>query len=146
MCSTLGRVERARTQLSLPFFHLLTHLPHFTLLFQMHIAIVGAGFSGLVTASTLLTFGHSIVIFDTAPDVGGVWSRSKRYPGLRTQNPRDTYALSSMRMSASYPLHPKGEHVQAYLEEYARLNGLHCEGRLRLGTEVVNAERKTTDG
>jgi hypothetical protein len=45
-------------------------------------------------------------------------------------------------MSASYPLHPKGEHVQAYLEEYARLNGLHCEGRLRLGTEVVNAERK----
>jgi dimethylaniline monooxygenase (N-oxide forming) len=94
----------------------------------MHVAIVGAAFSGLVTASTLLAFGHSVVVYDARPNVGGVWSRERRYPGIRTQNSRDTYALSTMRMPASYPLHPRGEQVQAYLEQYAQLHGLDRGG------------------
>jgi len=52
----------------------------------MKVAVVGAGYSGLVTARTLLRVGFDVAVFDAAPDVGGVWSKTRRYPGLITQN------------------------------------------------------------
>lgn len=103
----------------------------------MRIAIVGAGFAGLTTARTLKAFGHCVTVFDKTPDVGGVWSATRRYPGLTTQNPRDTYALSDYPMPRHYPEWPTGEQVQAYLHSYAEDMGL--EPDLRLSTEVVGA-------
>ncbi|WRT69903.1 uncharacterized protein IL334_006894 [Kwoniella shivajii] len=107
----------------------------------MHIAIVGAGYSGLVTASTLISFGHTVVIFDSAPDVGGVWSATRYYPGLKAQNTKDTYCFSTLPMPEEYSLHPDGQQVQAYLETFVRKNGLDKEGRLKLNVEVVQAEK-----
>lgn len=54
----------------------------------MLVGIVGAGFSGLVSAKTLLKFGHQVIVWDKAPDIGGVWSKTRHYPGLKTQNVR----------------------------------------------------------
>lgn len=105
----------------------------------MRVAIVGAGFAGLSTAQTLLSFGHAVTIYDLAPDVGGVWSRTRRYPGIRTQNSKETYALPTLPMMEDYPKHPTGAQVQAYLEKFVKLHRLDEEGRLRLETEVVNA-------
>jgi dimethylaniline monooxygenase (N-oxide forming) len=105
----------------------------------MRVAVVGAGFSGLATASTLLRFGHTVVIFDAAPDVGGVWSAERRYPGLRAQNTGSTYAFSTLRMPEEYALHPNGEQIQQYLEIYARMNKLDQKGRMMLGTKVTKA-------
>lgn len=48
-----------------------------------------------------------------------------------------------MRVPASYPLHPSGEQVQAYLERYAQLHGLDRGGRLRFETVVVHVKRTT---
>ena len=45
----------------------------------MRIGIIGAGVAGLATAKVLLQAGHDVVVFDSAPDVGGVWSRTRRY-------------------------------------------------------------------
>ena len=103
----------------------------------MRIAIVGAGFAGLSTARTLKAFGHRVTVFDKTPDVGGVWSATRRYPGLTTQNPRDTYALSDYPMPRHYPEWPTGEQVQAYLQSYAEHMGLVPD--LRLSTEVTAA-------
>ena len=64
----------------------------------MKIAVVGAGFAGLSTAKVLREFGHEVVVFDKAPDVGGVWSVTRRYPGVRAQNNKGTYALSDLRL------------------------------------------------
>ncbi|MEM1021128.1 MAG: FAD-dependent oxidoreductase, partial [Pseudomonadota bacterium] len=62
------------------------------------IAIVGAGFAGLSTGKLLRDLGYDVTIFEKEADVGGVWSASRRYPGLTTQNPGSTYALSDFPM------------------------------------------------
>ncbi|OYO25044.1 monooxygenase [Enemella dayhoffiae] len=108
----------------------------------MRIAIIGAGFAGLAAGKHLRDFGHQVTIFEKCPDVGGVWSRTRRYPGLCTQNNKDTYYLSDLKMPASYPEWPSGQQVQAYLEGYATMFGL--VPFLRLSTEVVHADQEPT--
>ena len=103
----------------------------------MRIAIIGAGVAGLATAKVLTQAGHDVVVFDKTPDVGGVWSRTRRYPGLTTQSPRAQYSLSDYPMPRDYPEWPSGEQIQAYLAGYAAHFGL--DRLLRLETEVVSA-------
>lgn len=107
----------------------------------MRIAIIGAGVAGLATAKVLLQAGHDVVVFDRTPDVGGVWSRTRRYPGLTTQSPKKQYSLSDFPMPKDFPEWPTGEQVQTYLAAYATEFGLP----LRLDTEVT-AVQPTTDG
>ena len=109
----------------------------------MHVAIIGAGFSGITTAKTLLESGHTVTVYEQCPDVGGVWSRTRRYPGVATQNSKDTYYLSDMKMPSHYPTWPSGEQVQAYAEAYVNKHDLlHV---IKLGTTVVHA-LPTTSG
>ena len=103
----------------------------------MRVGIVGAGVAGLATAKTLLQAGHEVVVFDKTPDVGGVWSETRRYPGVTTQSARDTYGLSDFPMPRDYPEWPTGVQVQAWLAAYAR--NFDLDRHLRLDTEVVRA-------
>ncbi|HEX3959220.1 MAG TPA: NAD(P)/FAD-dependent oxidoreductase [Trebonia sp.] len=103
----------------------------------MRVGIIGAGVAGLVTAKVLRQAGHEVIIYDKAPDVGGVWSRTRRYPGLTTQSPGAQYSLSDFPMPRDYPEWPTGAQVQAYLASYASHFGL--EQALRLCTEVTSA-------
>jgi cation diffusion facilitator CzcD-associated flavoprotein CzcO len=102
------------------------------------IAIVGAGFAGLTTARHLKDFGHETIVYEKAPDVGGVWSKTRTYPGVTTQNGKDTYHLSDFPMPKSYPEWPSGPQVQAYLESYVKQ--FELAPLLRLDTEVVSAK------
>src|SRR5688572_25286364 len=99
------------------------------------VGIIGAGISGLVTAKTLLEEGFEVTLFETEDEVGGVWARSRRYPGVHTQNPRDTYAFSDFTMPRSYPEFPSGEQVQAYLAAYADRFGVTERVRFRTAVE-----------
>lgn len=119
----------------------------------MRIAIIGAGVAGLATAKVLTQAGHTVQVFDRTPDVGGVWSRTRRYPGLTTQSPGVQYSLSDFPMPKEFPEWPSGEQVQAYLAAYATAFGL--DSTLRLNTEVSAARPdgvgsgwtiETTDG
>ncbi|MFJ9210030.1 putative flavin-binding monooxygenase [Streptomyces sp. L-9-10] len=101
----------------------------------MRIGIVGAGVAGLTTAKVLKQAGHDVVVFDRTPDVGGVWSETRRYPGLSTQSPKTQYALSDFPMPKELPEWPGGAQVQGYLAAYARHFGL--DAHLRLRTEVT---------
>jgi hypothetical protein len=103
----------------------------------MRVGIVGAGVAGLATAKVLTQAGHEVVIYDKAPDVGGVWSRTRRYPGLTTQSPKAQYSLSDFPMPRDYPEWPTGAQIQAYLAAYASHFGL--DPALRLSTEVTSA-------
>ncbi|MEO5876837.1 MAG: NAD(P)/FAD-dependent oxidoreductase [Streptosporangiaceae bacterium] len=105
----------------------------------MKIAVIGAGFAGLSAAKVLREFDHEVVVFEKAPDVGGVWSATRRYPGLRTQNNKGTYAFSDLPMPRDYPEWPSGEQVQRYLESYVEKFGL--APLLRLSTEVTRVAR-----
>jgi cation diffusion facilitator CzcD-associated flavoprotein CzcO len=99
------------------------------------VGIIGAGISGLVTAKTLLEEGFEVTVFETEDEVGGVWARARRYPGVATQNPRDTYAFSDFLMPRSYPEFPSGEQVQAYLAAYADRFGVTEHVRFRTAVE-----------
>jgi dimethylaniline monooxygenase (N-oxide forming) len=110
----------------------------------MRVGIIGAGFAGLGAAKVLTEFGHEVTVFDRTPDVGGVWSRTRRYPGLTTQNDKGTYAFSDFPMPRDYPQWPTGVQVQAYLESYVRRFGLRP--LLRLDTEVTRALQNPADG
>jgi len=103
----------------------------------MRVGIVGAGVAGLTTAKVLKQAGHEVIVYDKAPDVGGVWSRTRRYPGLTTQSPKAQYSLSDFPMPRDYPEWPSGAQVQAYLAAYAAHFGL--DDALRLSTEVTSA-------
>ena len=102
------------------------------------IAIIGAGPSGLVTAAVLREFGHEVLVFEQASDIGGVWSATRSYPGLTTQDDRVTYAFSDVPMPADFPEHPTDGHVRAYLEHYASVKGL--TDVVHLDTRVESAE------
>ncbi len=110
----------------------------------MQIGIIGAGFAGLGAAKVLTEFGHAVTVFDQTPDVGGVWSRTRRYPGLTTQNDKGTYTYSDFPMPRDYPQWPTGAQVQAYLEGYVRRFGL--EPMLHLDTEVTRAGQDPASG
>jgi cation diffusion facilitator CzcD-associated flavoprotein CzcO len=103
----------------------------------MRVAIVGAGVAGLATAKVLLQAGHDVRVYDKTPDVGGVWSQTRRYPGLTTQSPKAQYSLSDFPMPEGYPEWPTGAQVQAYLAGYADAFGV--TRALRLNTEVTAA-------
>lgn len=107
----------------------------------MRIAVIGAGVAGLATAKVLAEAGHAVQVFDRTPDVGGVWSATRRYPGLTTQSPKAQYALSDFPMPAEYPEWPTGAQVQEWLAAYAARFALD----LRLSTEVT-AARPVDDG
>jgi hypothetical protein len=83
-------------------------------------------------------------VYEKAPDVGGVWSRTRRYPGLSTQNDKRTYSLSDFPMPRDYPEWPTGEQVQAYLQAYAERFGL--VDKIRLCTEVMAANPSPRGG
>ena len=80
-------------------------------------------------------------MFDRTPDVGGVWSRTRRYPGLTTQSPKAQYSLSDFPMPGDFPEWPTGAQVQAYLAAYA--DAVRPRPRLRLDTEVTAARPAT---
>ena len=110
----------------------------------MRVGIIGAGVAGLTTAKVLIQAGHDVVIYDKTPDVGGVWSRTRRYPGLTTQSPKAQYSLSDFPMPRDYPEWPAGAQVQEYLASYASHFGL--DPALRLSTEVISARPATEGG
>jgi cation diffusion facilitator CzcD-associated flavoprotein CzcO len=104
----------------------------------MRVAVIGAGVAGLATAKVLTQAGHDVVVYDKTPDVGGVWSQVRRYPGVTTQSPKAQYSLSDFPMPREYPEWPDGAQVQEYFAAYATKFGL--DRLLRLNTEVASAE------
>jgi hypothetical protein len=105
----------------------------------MKIAIIGAGFAGLTTARHLRDFGHQVTVFEKVHDVGGVWSTTRLYPGVSTQNGKDTYCLSDFPMPKHYPEWPSGQQVQEYLNSYA--DQFNLKPLIQLSTPVTRASQ-----
>jgi dimethylaniline monooxygenase (N-oxide forming) len=107
------------------------------------VAVIGAGVSGVVTARTLSEVGCSVTVFEQAPDVGGVWSASRAYPGISTQDDRVSYSFSDAQLPVEAGAHPSGADVRAHLERYLQQHGLL--ERLHLSTRVVEADLQPDD-
>ena len=107
------------------------------------IAIIGAGISGLCTARMLLACGYEVEVFEKEDDLGGVWAASRRYPGLTTQNPKETYCFSDWPMPDDYPEWPTGAQMRAYLQSYA--DHFKITEKIRFQTKVEKTETLADD-
>ncbi|HEY9801239.1 MAG TPA: NAD(P)-binding domain-containing protein [Leptolyngbyaceae cyanobacterium] len=105
------------------------------------ICVIGAGISGLVTAKTFIEDGYNVTIFEKKQGLGGVWEKSRTYPGLSTQTTRDTYCFSDYPMPKSYPDWPSAEEIRNYLTSYAK--HFHVIDKIRFQTEVVSVSQKS---
>ncbi|MFC9997320.1 flavin-containing monooxygenase [Nocardia sp. NPDC127526] len=106
---------------------------------RKRVVVVGAGISGLVTAKVLCQDGFEVMVLEKESAIGGVWAASRTYPGLRTNNSRDTYAFSDHPYDRGADVFPTAEQVRGYLASYVARFGL--EPLIRLSTEVVEVAR-----
>lgn len=102
------------------------------------IGIIGAGVSGLVAAKTCIEYGFTVKVFEKDSELGGVWSTSRRYPGIQTQNTKDTYCFTDFAMPGFYPQWPGGKQVQTYLSAYANRFGVFPF--IRFSHEVISVD------
>ncbi|MCY6381012.1 flavin-containing monooxygenase [Hoeflea prorocentri] len=107
---------------------------------RKHVAVIGAGVSGLAAAKVFKEKGHTVSVFERSHDLGGVWEPSRSYPDVQTQSPKDLYRYTDKAMPDQYPEWPKGPQVHAYLDDYAADHGLR--DLIRFGTAVQYMDRR----
>ncbi|KAF2166957.1 hypothetical protein M409DRAFT_66464 [Zasmidium cellare ATCC 36951] len=108
------------------------------------ILITGAGLSGLSAAHTFLTIDPSLslLILDSKPSLGGVWSTEQIYPGLRTNSVErffefSDYPILKAGVGVKPRCHIEGWQMRDYLEGFAERFGIR--GFVRFGVDVVRA-------
>lgn len=108
------------------------------------VAIIGAGWYGLVAARTYLKLepDTNIAIIESANSVGGVWSKDRIYPNLVAQVKHGLFNYTDTPMpkdGATENDLVTGYMIQDYLEKYARDHDLLR--RIQFNSWVEKAER-----
>jgi putative flavoprotein involved in K+ transport len=98
--------------------------------------IVGAGPAGLAAAAELKRSGIEPIVLERSDCVGAAW-RDRRYDRLRLHTVRWLSALPHARIPRSYGRWVARDDFRAYLESFARRNGIEP----RLGVEVERIDR-----
>lgn len=116
----------------------------------LDVAVVGAGPAGLAALRALDAAGHRAVAFERRSRPGGVWTLERdgaptpAYPSLHLITSRDRTAFEEHPMDRATPDYPARDVVGRYLESYVGRFGLG--ERIRLGTEVLDAQRREGGG
>jgi cation diffusion facilitator CzcD-associated flavoprotein CzcO len=103
-----------------------------------HVAVIGAGISGIAAAHVLQKNGLAPVVFEKGAEPGGVWALA--YPEVRLQNMAPHYHLSDFPWPFAPDAHPTGAQIRRYLR--AAIDALGLDVRLR--HEIVAAEEQAT--
>ena len=130
----------------------------------MHVAVIGAGAAGLVTAHELAVEGHRITVFEQSRQVGGLWNytdaveddllgqrpsrriHSSLYASMRVNLPRDLMAFEGYTFDDAgggrddWPRFPCHGRVLEYLNRFAADTGVG--DRIRLGHQVRRVIRE----
>jgi 4-hydroxyacetophenone monooxygenase len=103
---------------------------------DIHIAIIGAGASGLCAAIQLGKLGIPYTIFEKNAEVGGTWYEN-RYPGCAVDTPNHFYQFS-FEPNNNWPNYfSQRDAIQAYLEHCA--DKYEVRQHIRFNTEVSAA-------
>jgi 4-hydroxyacetophenone monooxygenase len=101
-----------------------------------HVAIIGAGMSGICAALQLRELGIPFTIFEKGNDVGGVW-RDNVYPGCAVDTPNHYYSFSFEPNHEWSHYFSRRNEIHEY---FRRCVENHDIGRsIRFGTNVVSA-------
>ncbi|KAJ8124101.1 hypothetical protein ONZ43_g106 [Nemania bipapillata] len=112
---------------------------------QVEVAIIGAGWYGLVAARTYLRLRPStrLIVIDSDNSVGGVWSKDRLYPNLVAQVRHGlfNYSDTPMPRNGGNAKDPKvtGEMIHDYMQKYAEDHDLLR--RIRFNTFVTDAKQ-----
>ncbi|KAI0157188.1 FAD/NAD(P)-binding domain-containing protein [Hypoxylon sp. FL1284] len=115
---------------------------------KVDVAIIGAGWYGLVTARTYLRLrpATNLIIIDNDRTVGGVWSKDRLYPNLVAQVRLGLFNYSDTPMgpNGGDPKDPRvtGEMIHNYMQKYAEDHDLLR--RIRFNTFVSGATQCST--
>ncbi len=116
----------------------------------MHVAIIGAGPSGITAAKNCRQAGIPYTLFERSDKVGGNWvfndatGHSSVYENTHIISSKTLSSYEDFPMPASYPDYPSHRQVQAYFEDYARHFGVLPE--VRFGHTVQRAQREGDGG
>lgn len=110
---------------------------------QPRVAIIGAGFGGIVTAIKLQKAGFDFVVFERSEGVGGTWW-DNRYPGAETDAASHLYAYSFAPYDWSRT-HVRRAEIQGYLEHVAESFGLLPSIRFKETVEEVAWDDATSE-
>jgi 4-hydroxyacetophenone monooxygenase len=89
----------------------------------LHIAVIGAGLTGIAAAVRLAEAGHTYRIYERNADVGGVWLVN-RYPGVGVDTPSHFYGYS-FAVNPDWPAYySSGDVVLDYLRRCADAYGV----------------------
>ena len=80
------------------------------------VAVIGAGFSGLLACRELRARAIPYVCFEREPELGGVW---RGHPGVVSVTCRDAMELESFPMPPDMPDFPRGEQLLRLMNTYA---------------------------
>jgi flavin-binding monooxygenase-like protein len=111
----------------------------------MHVCVIGAGVSGLVSCKALRDRGVEHTCFEASDDVGGNWyfgnpnGRSSAYRSLHIDTSKERISFADFPMPAHYPDFPHHTELHAWLRDYADTFGLR--ENIRFGSAVGRAER-----
>ncbi|EKX53081.1 hypothetical protein GUITHDRAFT_101526 [Guillardia theta CCMP2712] len=97
------------------------------------IGIVGAGVAGLQVARSLKERGFDCVLFDKAPDVGGLWREN--YTGFGIQVQRKLFEFPDF--PASYGDYASGPEIQEYIKSFAIKHDILSKTRLNTTVEKI---------
>ncbi|KAL2261171.1 hypothetical protein VTK26DRAFT_4605 [Humicola hyalothermophila] len=114
----------------------------------LDLVVIGAGIHGLAAGKTFhqLDPSKSLAILDSGSSLGGVWSKERLYPGLKSNNMLGTYEYPDFPMnSETYGVKPSqhipGEVIHKYLTNYAKKFGIF--DKIRLHSVVLSAEHQS---
>ena len=103
---------------------------------DIHVAIIGAGASGLCAAIQLGKLGIPYTVFEKNAEVGGTWYEN-RYPGCAVDTPNHFYQFS-FEPNNNWPNYfSQRDAIQAYLEHCA--DKYEVRQHIRFNTEVSSA-------
>jgi len=106
-----------------------------------HVAIIGAGESGIIVALRLKQAGVPFVIYEKNRDVGGTWYENK-YPGCRVDINSFVYSYACAPRVWSDYFGTQPENLE-YLRQVARESGIY--EHIRFGVEVTDASWNEED-
>lgn len=116
-----------------------------------HVAVIGAGPSGLTAVKSLIEQGMIPTAFEKAGEIGGLWRYDESLPdgggvayrSLHTNTSKWMGVFSDFPFEPEAPEFPSRAEMLAYFHRYA--DHFNLRGHIRLQTEVTNLHR-TPDG
>ena len=103
---------------------------------KMHVVVIGAGMSGILSGIRLQQAGVSFEIIEKNADVGGTWFENT-YPGCRVDNPNHMYSFS-FEPNHDFPYHYSTQDV--LLDYFRRTADKYAlRKHIRFETQVVEA-------